>query len=658
MVLYNFKSIHVVPDGIGLIDIVLSKVQRKTPTEVHKRFKISRIREFYMRKVKFAQQTFRERLTQIVEDFPRLDSIHPFYADLINVLYDRDHYKLALGHLNIARNLIDNIGKDYIKLMKFGDSLYRLKLLKKAALGRMCTLMKKQNASLQYLEQVRQHLARLPSIDPNMRTLLITGYPNCGKSSFINHVTRADVDVQPYAFTTKSLFVGHLDYKYLRWQVIDTPGILDHPLEERNTIEMQAITALAHLRCAVLFFLDISGQSEYSVKQQVSLFRNISPLFADKPLVLVASKADVRKLNELDSEESAELEALRLEKNLTIIELSNITTDGVNDVKSAACESLLEDRVQGKINSKKVDSILNRIHVAIPKGEPKPVHIPESVLKAKQLKEAEAFRVSGEDAMDTDEKRRTLKDIEQENGGAGVFNFNLREHWELEQEEWKDDNIPEIYLGKNVSDFYDPDIEARLEALEAEENELLARWEEEKDLDVASDLDEEVEQMAAKIKEKRTILKVQRRMSMTQNKSVMPRKHRRDLSSSRMKRELSSMGLEVDTDGMRTRGRSRAPKVLGKRSADEARMDIDAEGTTSNDPLTRLRAKSQSRNPVRSESCFRDESQKRDAQKMSRKKQRIMQMAARKGEGDRHVPTLRPKHLFSGKRGIGKTDWR
>lgn len=35
----------------------------------------------------------------------------------------------------------------------------------------------------------------------------------------VSQVTRADVDVQPYAFTTKSLFVGHMDYKYLRWQV-------------------------------------------------------------------------------------------------------------------------------------------------------------------------------------------------------------------------------------------------------------------------------------------------------------------------------------------------------------------------------------------------------------------------------------------------------
>ena len=33
--------------------------------------------------------------------------IHPFYADLMNVLYDRDHYKLALGQINTARHLVD-----------------------------------------------------------------------------------------------------------------------------------------------------------------------------------------------------------------------------------------------------------------------------------------------------------------------------------------------------------------------------------------------------------------------------------------------------------------------------------------------------------------------------------------------------------------------
>ena len=133
----------------------------------------------------------------------------------------------------------------------------------------MATVMRRQKDPLAYLEQVRQHISRLPAIDPNTRTLLICGYPNVGKSSFINKVTRADVDVQPYAFTTKSLFVGHLDYKYLRWQVIDTPGILDHPLEEMNTIEMQSITALAHLKSCILYFMDPSEQCGYSIEAQV-----------------------------------------------------------------------------------------------------------------------------------------------------------------------------------------------------------------------------------------------------------------------------------------------------------------------------------------------------------------------------------------------------
>ena len=39
----------------------------------------------------------------------------------------------------------------------------------------MVTIMKRQKQSLAYLEQVRQHLARLPSIDPNTRTLIICG---------------------------------------------------------------------------------------------------------------------------------------------------------------------------------------------------------------------------------------------------------------------------------------------------------------------------------------------------------------------------------------------------------------------------------------------------------------------------------------------------
>lgn len=158
----------------------------------------------------------------------------------------------------------------------------------------MCTILKKLNSSLQYLEEVRKHMSRLPSINPFEKTLLITGFPNVGKSSFINHITHANVEVQPYPFTTQSLYVGHTDFNYTRWQVIDSPGILDRPLEQRNTIEMQSITALAHLKACILFFIDISEQCSYSIEQQISLFNNIKPLFKNKPLVIALSKIDLR----------------------------------------------------------------------------------------------------------------------------------------------------------------------------------------------------------------------------------------------------------------------------------------------------------------------------------------------------------------------------
>jgi nucleolar GTP-binding protein len=46
------------------------------------------------------------------------------------------------------------------------------------------------------------------------------------------------------------------------------------------------------------------------------------------------------------------------------------------------------------------------------------------------------------------------------------------------------------------------------------------------------------------------------------------------------------------------------------------------------------------------------------ARKMAKQAQRPFNQEARKGEADRRILTAKPKHLFSGKRGSGKTDRR
>mmetsp|Transcript_18243 Transcript_18243/g.25283 ORF Transcript_18243/g.25283 Transcript_18243/m.25283 type:complete len:672 (+) Transcript_18243:130-2145(+) len=671
MPVYNFKKLTVVPPAKDFIDIILSKTQRKTPTVVHRGYAISRIRQFYMRKVKYTQQNWHEKLSTILDDFPRVDDIHPFYADLLNVLYDKDHYKLALGQLNTARNLIDKLTKDYVRLMKYADSLYRCKTLKRAALGRMCTLMKKQNPSLQYLEQVRQHMSRLPTIDPNTRTLLVCGYPNVGKSSFMNKVTRADVEVQPYAFTTKSLFVGHTDYKYLRWQVIDTPGILDRPLEDRNTIEMQSITALAHLRACVLYVVDISEQCGYSLKQQASLFHSISPLFANKPLMVVCNKTDVTSLASLSEEDKELVRGMHavtckdefgniqsdLDASLEAVPtMSTLTEVSVSQVKALACEKLLSSRVEMKLKGRGASEALNRIHVALPAprdGAARPPVIPQALEQVRTLREGPGG-----------ERRRTERDLQEEHGGAGVYSADFRKNYMLEKDEWKYDIMPEILDGHNVLDFIDPDIEAKLDELQREEDELQRQAELAGGMDMEDDdeLDEDDKKMLAEIKLRKRKIVVAHRVKKTNanNAPMVPRKHDKDRRSTvkDMKAHMDSMG--IDSSAAVERARTRSVSRGRKRARDDAE-DGDEMMTEEEKRGRSLAKKERSRSRVRSPtpgSGIKDEAQAKKVLKMADGAQFKRNKAARRGEGDRHVPDLKPKHLFSGKRGIGKTDRR
>ena len=238
---------------------------------------------------------------------------------------------------------------------------------------------------------------------------------------------------------------------------------------------MQAITALAHLNACVLFLLDISETCGYTIEQQVSLFNNIKPLFQAKPLVIVLTKIDLQSYKDLEPEMKDQIEKLAKETNAYLIQMSNSSGDGIADVRAKACDILLDHRLTLKAKDpKKAEAIMNKLHISQPKKRDnvvRDVTVPETVTKG--------VKKTGP----------TVKELQDEYGGAGNFYIPEEEHYLLENEDWRYDKWPEFYLGKNVADFYDAEIVKKLDALEKEEDAIL-KMEAEK-ADEAESSDEE-----------------------------------------------------------------------------------------------------------------------------------------------------------------------
>ena len=453
------------------------------------------------------------------------------------------------------------------------------------------------------------------------------------------------MDVQPYAFTTKSLFVGHFDYKYLRFQAIDTPGILDHPLEEMNTIEMQSITAIAHLRSAILYFMDLSEQCGYSVNAQIQLFHSIKPLFANKLVFVVINKIDIMKPEDLDTATKDMLDSVLKSGEVELLQLSCTTTEGVTEVKNAACERLIADRVAQKLkagtNSSgsvggRLGDVLTRIHVAQPLGgilrEP---YIPDAVKNLRKF------------SKDDPDRRRLARDIEEENGGAGVYNINLKDQYKLDDEEWKYDRVPEVFDGKNVYDFVDPDIETKLAALESEEEKLEAKGYYDSDEDVEDADDADIRMKADLIREKREEIRNEARMRKSlKNRALIPRRSQPKKLSA-MEDSLDRLGFDTTGISARARSQSRGRSALrsGRAGTEDDVMDVD---TPTMSKVDALRAKSRARSQSnRRDDGVTNEVARSKAERLNKLGQKKMNRMARQGEADRHTTAALPKHLVS-----------
>ncbi|MDH7506988.1 MAG: 50S ribosome-binding GTPase, partial [Candidatus Thermoplasmatota archaeon] len=189
--------------------------------------------------------------------------------------------------------------KQKTALIKSGNINFLLKK-QKEIFGRISDIVKQVNNELITLSNAVEELKKLPQIQA-IPTVVIAGYPNVGKSSILRCLSFAKPEIAEYPFTTKEIHIGHIDLKqkYIKKQIqlIDTPGLLDRPINKKNVIEKQAIAALTHLADIILFVIDPSETCGYLLKDQLNLLNQIQNLFKLCPFIIVENKADLKKNN-------------------------------------------------------------------------------------------------------------------------------------------------------------------------------------------------------------------------------------------------------------------------------------------------------------------------------------------------------------------------
>ena len=252
----------------------------------------TRARNLAVARVRVAGETITGTLRGYVTGFPSLDRLPAFYRELVDVLVDRGKLKKHLAAAGWAGDKAREITREYRRRIGQASGA-GIADLRREAYGRLSSLVKQIASDLEALIEARRALRRVPEIDPTVPTIVVAGYPNVGKSSFVRAVSTGRPKVAEYPFTTKGVSLGHFDRGTMRYQILDTPGILDRPMAERNKMERQAIAALTHVADGVLFLLDPSESCGYPLDAQRRLLDEVQVLFSSVPIAVVEAKADL-----------------------------------------------------------------------------------------------------------------------------------------------------------------------------------------------------------------------------------------------------------------------------------------------------------------------------------------------------------------------------
>jgi nucleolar GTP-binding protein len=242
--------------------------------------------------VKLASKFATEKLKNIALKSPFIEDLHPFFKELLAVSVDIDSYRSCSARIHGASRIIKRIAYLHLSEIRRARRIGEVAAFEREFFGRALSILKDLDDCFIEVRRFQEIFQTLPDIDTTIPTVVIAGAPNVGKSSLLRRLTRAQPEVKPYPFTTKELIVGHLTHSLGKIQLIDTPGLLDSPIEEKKSTEQKAIIALRHISDLVLFLVDPTETCGFSLDYQRRVLESVKSIVNCEVWVIV-NKVDI-----------------------------------------------------------------------------------------------------------------------------------------------------------------------------------------------------------------------------------------------------------------------------------------------------------------------------------------------------------------------------
>ncbi len=282
-----------IPTVLSADELLDKAFKRASKADVHGRTRLETVREVNIAKLKSSSDTIVTTMGKYVKAFPSIDRQSPFYAELIDIAIGRDKLKKALGAIDWSRGAVARVSREATRGISDARMISEIDGLRRGAYGRISSIVKQVDKELGLLSKARAKMRKFPVISSEVPTIVIAGAPNVGKSALVTKISSARPRVAVYPFTTQEIVVGEFTRKYMKYQVVDTPGLLDRSLEHRNPIELRAILALKHLANVIVFLLDPTETCGYPITAQEHLLAELHKQFKNIEFVEVENKADL-----------------------------------------------------------------------------------------------------------------------------------------------------------------------------------------------------------------------------------------------------------------------------------------------------------------------------------------------------------------------------